>query len=106
MDVWMVFDLLPTGPVEAAGRRLRTALKAVPPEVAGKSVPKLTEVLDRVDAGEVTVAQGLAEWLYSLDVPDRVKGEIGNFVSVVEAHPRAVEAALAPVLGDIRTLLG
>lgn len=105
MNVWMIFDLLPEGPVFDAGKKLRAALQRVPPSVAAESVPALRAVARRVEDDEVTIADGLGEWLLTLRVDPSIKAEIESFLAVAKRHQSAVQNALEPLLEDIEDFL-
>lgn len=105
MTPWMIFDLLPEGPVYDAGKKLRAALQRVPASVATESIPKLRAVARRVEAGEVDITAGLGEWLLSLRTDAGVKKEIETFLAVAQQHQRAVQNALEPLLEDLDDFL-
>lgn len=105
MDVWIIFDLLPTGPVYDAGQPLRKALQRVPPAVALASLPALKAAVESFEAEDITLVEGLGQWLRALDVSDDVKAQIDSFLTIAQQHPKAIERALAPVLDDLDTFL-
>lgn len=105
MSPWLIFDLLPEGPVFDAGKRLRAALERVPQSVAVESIPKLKAAVQRVEAGDVTLVDGLGEWLLALRVDPSVRTEVESFLAVAKQHQRAVRNALEPLIDDIDDFL-
>lgn len=108
MNPWMLFDLLPSGPVEDASKKLRKALARAPESAARDSIPKLRELIASLEDGDVTLVEGLGVWLRSLRVDAAVKAEIEVFLGVCEQHADAVTLALEPALDPdiLRDLLG
>ncbi len=105
-NLWIIFDLLPTGPVMDAGYKLKRALKGISPEAGARSLPALEAALEQHRDGEITLTEGLALWLRALDVAPEVKAEVEAFLAVAEKHPKAIANALEPVMDDIDELIG
>lgn len=106
MDPWLIFDLLPTGPVLDAGMALKKSLRRVSASAATRSLPALKAAVARFENEEITLVEGLGEWLRALDVDTDTKAQIESFITVAMAHPKAVERALEPVLEDLDSFIG
>jgi len=106
----MFFRLLPSGPQKDAAMHLVATLEADPNSLTllTTHLTRLRVLLNAVQEGTVTPAEGLATWLneyLALPISAEVRQAVTALLQAISLNPNSTNAAVGPVVSMVAGFL-